>query len=162
MSVEIERKFLLTVPFPKRGIWWGESISQGMLSSKPVVRVRVTNRQGDRYGLFKGYLTVKGPQEGISRPEWEYEIPYGDAQELLKLCPSIIEKTRYRCDAGPTGFDRWEIDVFEGANVGLVVAEIEMSAEDEAFERPDWLGEEVTHDPRYLNVNLAQRPFTTW
>lgn len=149
MATEIERKFLTVPPLPD---WTGgDRIVQGMLAITPNVRVRV---RGGR-----GYLTVKGPQKGLTRPEWEYEVPVQDALEMLDLCTLKVEKTRYEVEhEGHV----WEVDVFEGLNAGLVVAEIELQAEDEAFERPFWVGEEVTHDPRYLNTNLAKVPFTTW
>lgn len=149
MAAEIERKFLVAPGFIPPG--QGDQIIQGLLSVSPNVRVRVRG--------YRGYLTVKGPQQGITRPEWEYGIPVGDALEMLALCTLRIEKTRYEVEyKGHT----WEVDVFKGLNAGLVVAEIELQAEDEAFERPAWVGEEVTSDPRYLNTNLAKVPFTTW
>jgi len=148
MAHEIERKFLVAGPLWSRG---GDHIIQGILARHPMVRVRV--RAG------RGYLTVKGRQDGITRPEWEYEIPLEDAQEMLALCTAFTEKVRYKVEyAGHL----WEVDVFEGDNQGLVVAEIELKAEDETFERPPWLGEEVSDDPRYLNVNLAETPFSRW
>lgn len=148
MGMEIERKFLVVQPLPD---WEGDRIVQGMLALTPNVRVRV---RGER-----GYLTVKGPQQGITRPEWEYEIPVLDALEMLDLCTLKVEKTRYEVEhAGHL----WEVDVFEGVNKGLIVAEIELSSENETFERPSWLGAEVSDDPRYLNTNLAKAPFSTW
>ena len=150
MGMEIERKFLVEEPLPS----WegGEKIVQGMRALTPNVRVRV---RGGR-----GYLTIKGPPQGITRPEWEYEIPLLEAVEMLRtLCTLTVEKTRYEVEyEGHV----WEVDVFEGANAGLVVAEIELQAEDEPFERPSWVRAEVTDDPRYLNTNLAKVPFTTW
>jgi adenylate cyclase len=108
-----------------------------------------------------GYLTVKGPTQGVSRSEFEYAIPRADAEALLDtVCERPqIEKVRWRV---PAGAHTWEVDEFLGDNVGLTVAEIELSAEDERFDRPDWLGEEVTADPRYRNSALAARPFKTW
>ena len=153
MGVEIERKFLV------RGDAWktpggGVRIRQGYLSALPerVVRVRT---YGD-----KAYLTVKGPIVGVTRAEFEYEIPVADAEELFPLCQDhIVEKTRYRVDhAGLT----WEVDEFHGANAGLVVAECELASEDQAIDPPPWLGEEVSDDRRYANARLAARPFGTW
>ena len=117
-----------------------------------VVRIR---RQDQR-----GFLTIKGPIEGLTRTELEFEIPAKDAETLLSMCHgSLIEKTRHVVfHAGK----KWEIDVFEGPNAGLVVAEIELEAEDEAFERPEWLGEEVSSDRRYANSHLSQRPYSEW
>jgi adenylate cyclase len=153
MGVEIERKFLL------KGEGWralGEPLllRQGYLSSDParVVRVRV---EGDQ-----AYLTIKGRSVGATRGEWEYPIPLPDANELLALCEQpIVEKYRRKIEfAGNV----WEVDEFLGANAGLVVAEIELGAEDQAFERPDWIGAEVTDDPRYFNSALARHPYSAW
>jgi adenylate cyclase len=117
------------------------------------VRVRLA---GER-----GYLTIKGPTTGLTRSEFEYEIPRADAEALLDgLCEKPqIEKLRRRIPAGP---HVWEVDEFLGDNAGLVVAEIELSREDEPFVRPAWLGEEVSADPRYRNSALAQRPYRSW
>lgn len=154
MGEEIERKFLV------RGDSWREvskgiEVRQGHLSTdiERVVRVRTAGE--------KGFLTIKGKGRGLVRPEYEYEIPLQDAAEILEhLCiGSIIEKTRYYVEyEGRT----LEIDEFHGDNQGLVVAEVELEAEDEEIQRPDWLGDEISGDPRYLNVNLALRPFTKW
>ena len=153
MSKEIERKFLVKkfLFTPKDE---GEYIAQGYLSSTPerTVRVRIKNN--------KGYLTVKGKNEGISRSEYEYEIPEADAKELLALCePSIIVKRRYIVDDAGS---RWEVDVFEGDNEGLIVAEIELQSEDEKFNKPEWLGEEVSYDTRYYNSKLSKCPYKYW
>ncbi len=153
MAVEIERKFLVT------GDGWraqalGTYYCQGYLNREPerTVRVRIA---GDR-----GYLTVKGKASGLSRLEFEYEIPRADAQALLQLCElPPIEKTRYRL---PQGAIVWEIDEFAGDNQGLIVAEVELLAPDQPFERPDWLGPEVSHDRRYTNANLVAQPFSRW
>ena len=151
---EIERKFLVAGDF--RGEVTGESrIMQGFLSSVPgrTVRVRV---RGD-----KGYITVKGPAHGLTRFEWEKEISAVEAELLLRLCePGLIDKTR--CLVPAADGHTWEVDVFHGDNEGLVVAEIELDAEDEPFERPAWLGEEVTGDPRYYNSMLMKNPFKNW
>ena len=154
MGQEIERKFLVT-----NDTWRtkasGTHYRQGFLSTEPerTVRVRVA---GDR-----GTLTIKGKTIGATRPEFEYDIPREDAEQLLDtLCQRpLIEKVRYLLREGP---HTWEIDVFEGDNAGLVVAEIELQREDEAFERPPWLGEEVTHDPRYFNASLVHKPYSRW
>ena len=153
MSKEIERKFLVDEKLFK-AIDNGEFIAQGYLSSTPerVVRVRIKN---DR-----GYLTIKGKNEGISRSEFEYEIPKSDAEELLKICePSIIIKRRYIVDVDGSKF---EVDIFEGDNAGLIVAEIELKSEDEKFSKPLWLSDEVSFDKRYYNSNLSKKPFKTW
>jgi adenylate cyclase len=117
------------------------------------VRVRI---EGDH-----AMLTIKGRTVGASRGEWEYPIPLADAAELLDgLCEQpLIEKYRTRIALGG---HVWEVDEFLGANAGLVVAEIELGSEDEAFDKPDWLGEEVTSDVRYLNANLIRHPYTSW
>ena len=154
MAVEIERKYLVDV-----SIWRpagaGVAMRQGYLSSVPerVVRVRV---EADR-----AYLTIKGATRGISRVELEYDLPVADAHQLLdELCERpLIEKTRYR---EVHGARTWEIDVFAGDNAGLVLAEVELASEDERVEPPPWATTEVSHDPRYYNVNLAKRPFSTW
>ncbi len=154
MAQEIERKFLV------RGDYWrqeaaGQRLRQGYLSSDPerVVRVRSIDD--------KAWLTIKGQTRGISRSEYEYQIPPEDAASMLnELClQPTIDKTRYRIAlAGHV----WEVDEFHGANRGLVVAEIELEDENEAFERPEWLGEEVSGDPRYFNSNLIAHPFSEW
>ncbi|MBW7933263.1 MAG: CYTH domain-containing protein [Gemmatimonadaceae bacterium] len=153
--VEIERKFLVAGPFQPLATRT-ERIVQGFLSSVPerTVRVRIRGSQG--------FLTIKGlgNASGVSRFEWEREIPLADAERLLQLCePGVIEKERHLVPAGAHTF---EVDEFHGENEGLVVAEIELSSEDEAFERPTWLGAEVTGDPRYFNAMLAKHPYTRW
>lgn len=154
MGVEIERKFLID---PARWTPQGEGtlLRQGYLSSAKecVVRVRLA---GD-----EAFLTVKGVTEGVSRLEFEYAIPRVDAEALLaQLCaPPLVEKTRHLEEvAGKL----WEIDVFHGDNDGLIVAEIELASEDEAFEAPEWVVAEVSDDPRYYNSNLALNPFKNW
>jgi adenylate cyclase len=152
MAIEIERKFLVV------GEEWRSApavyFCQGYLNraKERTVRVRVA---GDL-----GYLTIKGVSEGASRAEFEYEIPLADAKQLLALCDGpVIEKYRRKVEvAGKT----WEVDEFLGANAGLVVAEIELEAEDQAFELPVWVGEEVTGDDRYYNSTLTKRPFNQW
>ena len=151
---EIERKFLVAGDF--RGEVSGASrIIQGFLSSAPGRTVRVRIRDD------KGYLTVKGPAQGLTRFEWEKEIPAAEAEQLLQLCePGAIDKTRYLVPAADGHV--WEVDEFHGDNAGLVVAEIELGAEDEPFERPAWLGAEVTGDRRYYNSSLTHCPYKDW
>lgn len=153
MGKEIERKFLV-----KEELWKpkeeGVRIAQGYLSTAPerTVRVRI---KGNR-----GYLTVKGKNEGISRKEFEYEIPMEDAEELLKLCESsILEKRRYR---ETVEGHVWEVDVFSGENEGLLLAEIELQYENESFKKPQWLGNEVSEDSRYYNSSLSMQPYRQW
>lgn len=155
MAQEIERKFLVTGDF--QSYTTGRTrIMQAYLSSSPerAVRVRI---EGE-----KGFLTIKGEtrQQGTSRYEWEKEIPVKEARELLKICePGMIEKIRHRIPAGRHTF---EVDEFLGMNKGLIMAEVELGSPDETFERPGWLGEEVTGDPRYYNAFLAKNPYSTW
>ena len=155
MGVEIERKFLV-----KKELWaalekpLGKHYRQGYLmnSEDRVVRVRIA---GDH-----GFITIKGAAQGISRLEYEYEIPKSDAEEMLeRFQPEGTEKIRYRIpeDSGLV----WEVDEFLGANEGLIVAEIELTNEDQSFTRPHWLDQEVTHDERYANSNLALRPMNS-
>ncbi len=155
MAQEIERKFLV------RGDFKGQStevtrIKQGYLSSVPerTVRVRI---KGDQ-----GFLTIKGKgnASGVSRYEWEKEIPLIEAEGLLEICESgIIDKTRYLV---PVGNHTFEVDEFCGDNKGLIVAEIELRLENEYFEKPSWLGDEVTGDTKYYNSWLTKNPFTKW
>lgn len=155
MGVEIERKFLLQGDAWREEADAGEDYHQGYLctDTERVVRVRM---MGER-----GVMTIKGKGEGISRPEYEYEIPPADAAAMLReLClKPTIEKRRYKVKRGR---HTWEIDVFEGSNEGLVVAEIELQSPDEAFEKPLWLGDEVSDDERYFNASLVSRPFSSW
>ena len=154
MGEEIERKFLVAGEQWREGAH-GTSYRQGFLSTEPerTVRVRVAGPRGS--------ITVKGKNVGARRAEFEYEIPVGDAERMLDtLCKRpLIEKVRYTLLAGA---HTWEIDVFEGDNAGLVVAEIELGSEDEAFAKPGWVGDEVTDDPRYFNSNLVANPYRTW
>lgn len=157
MAVEIERKFLVSGDFSKE-VSGSFRIVQGYLCSRPerTVRVRI---KGD-----KGYITVKGEgsASGASRFEWEKEIPLKDAEDLLSLAePGAIDKTRHLVKDAD-GVHTWEIDVFHGDNEGLVVAEIELGSEAEAFGRPAWLGREVTGDPAYYNSALSRNPFKNW
>ena len=155
MAIEIERKFLVVDDSWQHKNLNGIHYMQGYLveTGNTLVRVRTA---GD-----KGFLAVKARKTGLSRFEYEYEIPFIDAGEMLtKLCQKpLINKTRYEISYEG---HRWEIDVFYGLNAGLVVAEIELGAEDESFTKPPWAGAEVTNDPRYLNVNLAVHPFRSW
>lgn len=150
MGCEIERKFLV-----EGDAWRVQSVDsrrlrQGYLAIEDGVTVRV------RCDGEKGFVTIKGATSGISRPEFEYVIPREDAEELLLLCRGrTVEKMRHRI---PAGNRTWEVDEFSGANSGLVMAEIELADENEAFERPAWLGHEVSGDARYYNANLALRP----
>ena len=153
MAKEIERKFLVSGEF-RQDSPESYRIMQGYICSDPdrTVRVRV---RGD-----KGFLTIKGrsSEDGLSRYEWEKEIPVTEAVELMALCGSgVIDKTRYLV---PFGKHTYEVDVFHGANEGLVLAEIELSDEQDAFEKPSWLGEEVTGDVRYYNSMLSLHPFS--
>ena len=152
MAVEIERKFLVT------GTAWkqtpGVVYRQGYLNRDKArtVRVRVA---GDA-----AFLTIKGQSVGATRAEFEYPIPLADAQALLAISDGpLIEKTRHVLTVDGTV---WEVDVFAGDNAGLVVAEVELASEDQAFARPDWLGVEVTQDTRYFNSNLATHPYCHW
>ena len=152
MAKEIERKYLVQDSWQPRDK--GIKIAQGYLSTVPerTVRVRI---KGDR-----GYLTIKGKNSGISRAEFEYEIPRSDAEEMLRLAEKpILAKTRYLEQYGAF---TWEIDVFEGENQGLVVAEIELPDESSTFPCPAWLGQEVSGDVRYYNANLIKCPFSLW
>lgn len=155
MGKEIERKFLVGGDFKKFSIS-STRIKQGYLSSvmERIVRVRTRDEQA--------FLTIKGDSfdGGLSRYEWEVEIDRTEAEDLLKLCESgIIDKTRYLVE-----FDNhtWEIDEFYGDNEGLIVAEIELTQEDEAFDKPGWVGEEVTGQKKYYNAMLRQFPFCDW
>lgn len=131
-------------------------IAQGYISSARGRTVRVRIRDGE------GYLTIKGPsdQSGLARYEWERKIPLDEARELMAICePGVIDKTRWLVKSGPHVF---EVDEFHGENRGLVVAEVELSYEDEAYEKPPFLGQEVTGDVRYYNSFLTKWPYTTW
>ncbi|MCU0453910.1 MAG: CYTH domain-containing protein [Bacteroidetes bacterium] len=155
MGKEVERKFLVTGDF-KSLASKNTRIVQGYLSSIPerTVRVRI---KGD-----KGFITIKGigNASGASRYEWEKEIPAAEVEELLKICePGVIDKTRYLVKAGAHTF---EVDEFYGENQGLVLAEVELGSEGEAFEKPSWLGSEVTGDTKYYNSMLMKHPFTKW
>lgn len=156
MGIEIERKFLV-----KRALWdqlpkhEQKHYKQGYLLNKDdrVVRIRIAGDQG--------YITIKGIASGISRLEFEYPIPKSEVEEMLAhFKPESTEKIRYRIPAGNNL--TWEVDVFGGANQGLIVAEIELLSEDQTFDLPDWIDVEVTDDERYSNSSLALHPYTTW
>lgn len=152
---EIERKFLVKGEY-KSQAYEALPVLQGYLSSVPERNVRV------RLCGEKAWLTIKGPatDDGLSRFEWEKEIEPEEARQLMALCePGIIDKTRYRIESGA---HTYEVDEFYGDNEGLVVAEIELSEEKEEFNRPDWLGEEVTGDRRYYNSSLIKFPYKKW
>lgn len=155
MAQEIERKFLVAGDF-KSSIEKQTRITQGYLSSVPerTVRVRV---KGD-----KGFITIKGigNQSGASRYEWEKEIPVSEVNELLNICePGVIDKTRYLVKFGGLAF---EVDEFYGDNEGLTIAEVELESEDQLFDKPEWLGEEVTGDVKYYNSMLMKNPYKNW
>jgi adenylate cyclase len=152
MAVEIERKFLVI------GTQWRDikpaRYCQGYLNrdKNRTVRIRLA---GDR-----GFITIKGKSTGASRPEFEYPIPCEDARQLLAMCDGpLIEKNRRIIEFAGM---KWEIDEFLGDNAGLIIAEVELQSEDQSIEIPDWIGKEVTDDPRYFNSNLSKHPFTTW
>ncbi|RIV20690.1 CYTH domain-containing protein [Fibrisoma montanum] len=154
MGMEIERKFLVN------GTDWKQEVSglfyrQGYLSSQPDRTVRVRTVED------KGYLTIKGKTSGASRSEYEYVIPYEDAVAMLdQLCETpIIEKVRYRI---PYEGLVWEIDEFQGENLGLIVAEVELTDEKQAIQLPPWVGKEVTTEAKYYNANLFKHPFSKW
>ncbi|MBO5787784.1 MAG: CYTH domain-containing protein [Bacteroidaceae bacterium] len=156
MALEIERKFLVADDSYKSMAFHSDRIAQGYLCREGGNSARVRVR-GD-----KGYITIKGPSMdgGISRFEWEKEIPASDAWDLLKLCHGgIIDKTRYLVKCGKHTF---EVDEFYGDNEGLVMAEVELESPDEEFERPPFLGKEVTGDRRYYNSSLTRFPFKCW
>jgi adenylate cyclase len=155
MAKEIERKFLVKgdfKPFAQKST----RITQGYLSSVPerAVRVRIKGE--------KGFITIKGigNDSGTTRYEWEKEIPVKEVEDLLKICePGVIDKTRYEINYGNHTF---EVNEFYGENRGLIVAEVELQSENEQFEKPEWLGEEVTGEVKYYNVMLMKNPFTKW
>ena len=152
MSLEIERKYLVI------GDQWKQEmpvrICQGYLNrdKERTVRVRISGE--------KAFLTIKGMNIGATRTEYEYEIPLSHAEELLKICDGpVLEKNRYIVCCHDV---IWEVDEFLGENEGLIVAEVELKSEDQSFDRPDWVGQEVTNDPRYFNSNLCSHPFCKW
>ena len=155
MTIEIERKFLVKDDSWK-SLASGKSYRQGYILTQDkvtTIRVRTMGNQA--------YLTIKSKTQGMSRHEFEYPIPIADAQIILdNLCHRpLIEKIRYKI---PVGNLVWEVDEFKGENQGLILAEVELQAETQAIEFPNWVGEEVTHDPKYYNVNLAKTPYQSW
>lgn len=154
MAEEIERKFLVEGD-AWRALAKGTNYRQGYLNSAKERTVRVRTAED------KAFLTIKGLTVGATRAEYEYEIPFDEGKAMLDALAEkpLIEKKRYKIPAGGL---TWEIDEFLGDNAGLIVAEVELKSEDQAFERPLWLGDEVTGDPRYYNANLIKKPFTRW
>lgn len=155
MPQEIERKFLVDGEYKSKA-YASSRIVQGYICSARGRTVRIRIRDD------KGYLTIKGPADasGISRYEWEKEIPLDEARDLMKICePDAIDKTRYLVRSGRHVF---EVDEFYGENEGLVIAEVELSSPDEPFEKPDFIGQEVTGDARYYNAQLMRHPYKDW
>ena len=154
MKKEIERKFLIQGDFMPY-VTSSTRIEQGYVAKSNELTLRIRTRDE------KGYLTIKGRtnEKGMSRSEWEYEIPVDQARELLSFSNGTISKTRYLV---PVGDHTFEVDEFYGENEGLVVAEVELESEDEEYPRPEWLGEEVTGDRRYYNSQLLKHPYSQW
>ena len=154
MAVEIERKFLVNT-IPTQQINRSKKVKQGYMVNDEHQVVRVRSMDSDHF------LTIKSNTRGLSRLEFEYQIPKEDAMDMFKhLCgPSIIEKTRHYIE---TPNHIWEVDEFHGKNKGLIVAEIELKSEDEQFDIPDWVDDEVSDDPRYYNMNLITNPYENW
>lgn len=156
MGKEIERKFLVANNDWEQSVVRSARMTQGYLGrgAERSVRVRTT-------GGGKAFLNIKSSTTGITRLEYEYEIPSDDAQEILShiALKPVIDKTRHYIETGP---HTWEVDVFTGENEGLIIAEIELSSEDEVFDKPGWLGEEVSGDARYYNMNLIDNPYQNW
>lgn len=150
---EIERKFLIKGQFPSNAPH--HLIQQGYLNRDPERTVRI------RTNSVEAFITVKGKSNdsGTSRFEWEQPIRLEDAAQMMQFADGVVSKIRYYV---PVGKHIFEVDVFQGENFGLVVAEIELQSEDEEFERPEWLGEEVTGDPKYYNSRLVDEPYTKW
>lgn len=155
MAVEIERKFLVINDDWKAQVEGESSLKQGYLSAEKDLSVRVRIAKG------KGQLTVKGGTSGISRSEYEYEIPLQDAEEMIAdlVSGSVIDKTRYKVRCGD---HVWDLDLFHGDNQGLIMAEVELASESEPFQMPGWAGQEVSDDPRYYNANLISHPYCDW
>jgi adenylate cyclase len=155
MATEIEHKYLVKADLwkdiaPEKSV----DIRQAYLLTDPDKTIRVRTKG------VKGYITIKGRTVGASRPEYEYEIPIADANELIdKFCSSLIEKTRHLITHNNK---TWEVDAFNGSNEGLIVAEIELTSEDEKYSLPDWVDKNVTDDVRYANANLTLKPYNTW
>ena len=154
MPLEIERKFLISNSVWKLKIDAETTIKQGYLSSNPerTVRIRIAGQ--------KGIITIKGKTVNTTRAEYEYEIPLADALNLMELCEKpLIEKTRYNVLENG---NLWEVDIFDGENKGLIVAEIELESEDQEFILPNWVGKEVSHEAKYYNTSLIKYPFKDW
>ncbi len=154
MALEIERKFLLNNTNWRSEVQHSFSIQQGYLNTHPerTIRIRVKGEQA--------FLTIKGKTNKFTRKEFEYPLPFEDGKELLYLCEQpLIEKTRHVIRRNDLC---WEIDEFQGANTGLVIAEVELKYENQRIELPEWIGEEVSDDERYYNSNLVARPFVEW
>jgi len=151
MGIEIERKFLVRSNGWRDGVTSSAALQQGYLSSNAKATVRVRTKD-DAHGI----LTLKGVAEGLSRSEFEYAIPIEEARELLEMArPHVIQKRRFLV---PHAGFVWEVDVFEGAHSGLVMAEVELEAPDQPVPLPDWVGAEVSHDDRYANASLSRTP----
>ena len=155
MPTEIERKFLVVNDNWKAGVESRADLKQGYLASQPNATVRVRIAEG------RAQLNIKGPTRGISRSEYEYEIPSREAEEILEQLAdgAVIEKERFKVRCGG---HVWDLDVFKGDNAGLVIAEVELANEEESFEMPDWAGSEVSGDARYYNASLVKNPYSRW
>jgi adenylate cyclase len=155
VALEIERKFIVINDLWNKSVISQKVIKQGYIAttSKATVRVRLAGDQA--------YINIKGSTVGIRRREYEYPIPVEEAQELLEhmVTGTVIDKVRYKVRCGD---HHWDLDLFQGPNQGLVVAEIELEHEDEQFEMPEWAGEEVSGDTRYYNASLVKYPFCDW
>lgn len=154
MGLEIERKFLVKSDSWRAGVVSATEIKQGYLNSTPerTVRIRI-------YGE-RGFITIKGKNDNLTRKEFEYEIPLADAESLIELCEKpIIEKTRHIYNYKG---NKWEIDEFKGDNAGLIMAEVELKDEDQKVEIPEFIGEEVSSDRRYYNSSLIKSPYAEW
>ena len=151
MAIEIERKFLVAGDDWREAVTASSALRQGYLSSsaKATVRIRILDD-------VRAVLTLKGPTDGISRREFEYDVPLADGLEMLEMArPHVVEKRRYLV---PHGGLIWEVDVFEGGHAGLVMAEVELADADQVVDLPDWVGREVSHDDRYANASLSRSP----
>jgi adenylate cyclase len=155
MALEIERKYLVINDKWRDSVIKESVMKQGYLANAANASVRV------RVSGSEARLTVKGRSKGISRSEYEYAIPLQDAEEILRnhISGAVIEKVRYKVKCGD---HVWDLDVFAGANHGLIMAEVELSSEDEGFQMPEWVGEEVSSESRYYNANLASHPYCDW
>lgn len=161
MGVEIERKFLLASDTWRTQVSRSQRLVQGYLvSAAAVTSGAARSSVRVRIGGEQAWLNIKSSNLGAARDEYEYEVPLADAEAMLaRLCDGVVEKIRHYVAHANHEF---EIDEFFGANDGLVVAELELDAVDEAYERPDWLGAEITHLPRYYNLNLIAHPYSAW